>query len=113
MQLLSGERQRLVDSNGILQYYTTTGQVPDQDDSDYEVGPSVFWRNALHIWQSNPDLRKVLKCPDYQSIIKANADAAANEPTDGSSIEMLTNYTAVLVAATTMLVPQAASPESS
>jgi hypothetical protein len=102
-QLLSGVRQHLVDGSGVVQSYTTTGYVPDGDDGDYQTGPGVFWRNALYVWKTNPDLRTFLASQEYKAMVQVNADAAANAPTDGESIETLTNQTAVLVAATAML----------
>ena len=102
-QLLSGVRQHLVDGSGIVQSYTMTGNTPDGDESDYQIGPSAFWRNALYVWKTNPDLRNFLTSQEYQAMVRASADAAVKAPTDGQTIETLTNYTAVLVAATAML----------
>jgi hypothetical protein len=102
-QLLSGVRQQLVDPSGAVQSYTTTGYVPDVAYSDYETGPGVFWRNALYVWQSNSDLRSLLASPEYQAMVRASAEPAANRPTDGQSIDALTNDIAVLVAAAVML----------
>lgn len=102
-QLLSGVRQYLVDGSDVVQSYTTTGCIPDGDEPDYQTGPGVFWRNALYVWKTNPDLHTFLASQEYQAMVRASADAAANALTNGQSIETLTNHTAVLVAATAML----------
>jgi hypothetical protein len=100
--LLSGVRQRLVDDSGIVLNYTTEGAPPDDDTPDYQVGAGVFWRNALYVWKNNAELRTVLAGSEYQRIVRASADAAAEAPLEGTT-ETLTNQTAVLVAATAML----------
>jgi hypothetical protein len=80
-----------------------TGCVPDFDTSDYQVGSGVFWRNALYVWKNNPDLLALLKGAEFQTTLRASADAAAKPLTGNESIETLTNQTAVLVAATAIL----------
>jgi hypothetical protein len=101
--LLRGVSKGLVDHN-VVQNWTTTGEVPSDDTSDYQVGAGVFWRNCLYVWKKNDiALRPFLKA-EYKEIVQASADAAANAlpPLEGT-IETLTNQTAVLVAATEML----------
>jgi hypothetical protein len=102
-QLLSGVRQRLVDDSGVVQSYTSEGTVPDNDTLDYRTGAGVFWRNALYVWKTNADLRAFLAGLEYQTIVRASADAAVKAPTGGGSIDELTNQTAALVAASAML----------
>jgi phospholipid N-methyltransferase len=100
--IITGALQALF-SNGQLQNYTTTGCVPDGDVNDYQTGTGVFWRNVLHVWKTNSNLRTFLNQPDYQKMLRASADAVVNASPAGQSIETLTNRTAVLVAATAML----------
>jgi hypothetical protein len=101
-EILRGVGKALVDGKNVVQNWTTTGEVPSDDTSDYQVGAGVFWRNCLYAWKKNYiALRPFLKA-EYEGIVRASADAAANDP--DSSFEALTNQLAVLVAATEMLV---------
>ena len=106
-QLLSGVRQKLTYKTdpSIVQSYTATGAVPGDppDYQDYETGAGVFWRNVLYLWKTNTDLRSVLAKSEYQGMVKASADAAAQAETNGQEIGTLTNQLAVLVAAAAML----------
>jgi hypothetical protein len=102
-QLLSGVRNHLAGGSAVVVNYTTTGCVPDFDESDYQVGSGVFWRNALYVWKTNPDLRTFLEGEDYKAMVRASAAAVATLPTAKETIETLTNQTAVLVAANAML----------
>ncbi len=63
----------------------------------------MFWRNALYVWKTNADIRTFLAGPEYQTIVRASADAAAKARTGGECFDTLTNQTAVLVAASAML----------
>ena len=36
----------------------------------------MFWRNYLYVWNTNPDLRALLKGSDYEAMVRASADAA-------------------------------------
>lgn len=101
--LLAGVQQRLVSTQGVLESYTQEGYVPDGDLTDYATGPGVFWRNALYVHKTNADLRSSLASPEYRRVLLASANAAADAPT-GTAIDSLTNETAVLVAATAMLI---------
>jgi hypothetical protein len=100
--LLAGARQELF-KNGAVQNWTTSGWVPDDDESDYQTGTGVFWRNVLHVFNTNSELRNFLRQTEYQTMLRNSADAVVNAPTGNQSIETLTNRTAVLVAATAML----------
>jgi hypothetical protein len=66
------------------------------------VGSGVFWRNALYVYRTNNDLKQFLAQPEWQTIIRASADAALLSPLN-PTIEELTNQVATLVAATAML----------
>jgi hypothetical protein len=102
--LLRGISLRLAkNNNGVVRNYTEEGYVPDGDTGDYQVGSGVFWRNALRVWKTNPDLQRFLAQPEYQAIIRASADAALLAPVGGASFEQLSNQVSVLVAATAML----------
>jgi hypothetical protein len=102
--LLAGMSRNLVDSAHVLQSYTKkTGCVPDFDTADYQVGSGVFWRNALYVWKTNTDVLALLKGAEFQTTLRASANAAAKPLTGKESIETLTNQTAALVAATAML----------
>lgn len=105
--LLSGVSRNLVDGGHVVVSYTRktaqTGCVPDFDTSDYQVGSGVFWRNALYVWKTNPDMIALLKGVEFQTTLRASANAAAKPLAGTESIETLTNQTAVLVAATAML----------
>ena len=98
-QLLEGVRQHIT-TNGVVGGYTDTGSPPDYE--NYQTGSGIFWRNALYVWNTNPDLQAVLKGEEYQAMIRASAEAA-KKPDDGT-IQALTNDTAALVAACAMLV---------
>jgi hypothetical protein len=98
-QLLEGVRQHIT-TNGVVGGYTHTGTPPDE--LNYQTGSGIFWRNALYVWNTNPDLKAVLQGQEYQAMIRASAEAAKH-PDDGS-IQALTNDTAALVAACAMLV---------
>jgi hypothetical protein len=101
--LLKGVSLRLAkNNNGVVRDWTQEGYVPDGDTGDYQVGSGVFWRNALYVWKTNPELQRVLAQPEYQSIIRASADAASFAPI-GETIEHLANQVSTLVAATAML----------
>lgn len=99
-QLLEGVRQHMT-TDGVVGSFTDTGAPPNGDYPDYETGSGIFWRNALYVWNTNPDLKAVLKGQEYQAMIRASAEAA-KQPDDGS-IQALTNDTAALVAASAML----------
>ena len=102
--LLRGISLRLAkNNNNVVRSYTEEGQVPDGDIANYQTGSGVFWRNALYVWKTNPDLQRFLAQPEYQTIIRASADAALFAPIGGASFEQLTNQVSTLVAATAML----------
>ena len=101
-RLIAGVYQRLFE-DGTVQNWTTTGCVPDGDESDYQVGSGVFWRNLLYVWKNNSELQTFLKQSDYQNMLRNSADTAANSNTGEASFEELANQTAVLVAATAIL----------
>lgn len=100
-QLLEGVRQHMT-TKGVVGGYTDTGCPPDNDSSDYQTGSGIFWRNALYVWNTNPDLKAVLQRPEFQAMIQASAEDAKNA--NDTSIQSLTNDTAALVAACAMLV---------
>ena len=62
----------------------------------------VLAQCALRV-ETNPDLQRFLAEPEYQTIIRASADAALLAPIGGASFEQLTNNVSILVAATAML----------
>ena len=101
--LLRGISLRLAKTNnGVVRDWTQEGYVPDGDTGDYQVGSGVFWRNALYVYTTNPDLKQFFAQPEWQAIIRASADAALLSPLN-PTIEQLTNQVAALVAATAML----------
>jgi hypothetical protein len=59
-------------------------------------------RRSLYVWKNYSEMRNVLHGSDYQKLLRVSADAAANAK-PGTDIDTLTNQTAVLVAAATML----------
>jgi hypothetical protein len=104
--LLLAARTTLTNKSGVLGYCTTTGSVPNDDTRDYCTGPGVFWRNALHAWNSNGELRACMSGAEYQTFIGANADAVVAEtawPANDDELDQRTNDVAVLVAALSML----------
>lgn len=101
-QLISGVCTHLTEA-GVVQDFTRTGQVPQFDFADYETGAGVFWRNALYVWRTNRDLLSAFTDTRFQQTLRASADAAANSPIKGATIDTLTKETAVLVAASAML----------
>jgi hypothetical protein len=102
--LLRGVSLRLAkNNNNVVRSYTEEGHIPSGDFANYQTGSGVFWRNALYVWKTNPDLQRFLTQPEYQAIIRASADAALFTPIAGASFEELTNQVATLVAATAML----------
>jgi hypothetical protein len=105
--LLVGARLSLIDSKGLLQPWTASGQVPAAnvnewaDTPDYLTGTGVFWRYLLQAWKlNNSDLRKLIGSTDYKAFIRNNADVALKQETD---LDKLSNQIAVLVAATVVL----------
>ncbi len=100
-ELLNGALT-LVDGNGVLMSYTTSGAVPDGDVTDYATGTGVFWRNMLYAWKNNQDLAASISTPGYMALVKTNADAAVNS-TEATDCDRLTNQLAILVAATAIL----------
>lgn len=99
-QLISGVCEHMTE-NDIVLNYTRSGHVPDTDNRDYRTGAGVFWRNALHVWKTNSELRTFLARPAFQKVMQATADAAKSR--SGTNIDALTTDTAVLVAASVML----------
>ncbi len=100
--LLTGVRRFLIDGGGLLLPWTSTGDVPDGDATDYATGPGVFWRYALHAFRTDSDLRAILSTRYFQDFLKVNADAAAQSSGE-RSLDELTNDVAVLVAAANMV----------
>lgn len=100
--VIAGAYQELF-KQGEVQNYTTSGWVPSNDSPDYQTGTGVFWRNVLHAWKTNGNMRAFLAQPDYQKMLRSSADKVLNTPTDDPTLENITNQTAVLVAATAML----------
>ena len=102
-QLLEGVKTYLTDSNGLLMPYTSTGTVPDGDTGDYATGPGVFWRNVLHVWKNNSDVKAFIYQPEYLKFLQGCADAVATPPSGNDTFDSLTNDLSVLVAATVIL----------
>jgi hypothetical protein len=99
--LLVGVQQRLVDDAGVLRNYSKSGNVPGGDIDDYQTGSGVFWRNALHVWNTRSDLRIYLQVDKFQAMLRASANAAAQS--SDQRFDMLSNQIAVLLAAVAML----------
>jgi hypothetical protein len=105
--LIAGARYYLRNSmTGQLLSFTTTGQVPGNDYDDYQTGPGVFWRNMLHAWNVDPDLKAFLNQPAYTEWLKLNAEFAIKS--QKSDFDSLTNDLSVVVAAAVMLKPSGA-----
>lgn len=100
--IIDGSYQQLF-KNGEVQNWTASGWVPSNDTGDYQTGTGVFWRNVLHVWKTNQDLRTFLAQPNYQKMLRDSADKIVNNPSDDPTFETVTNQTAVLVAAAAML----------
>ena len=101
ISLLGGAKNRLMTDEGLLRNWSNSGDVPDGDEGDYQVGAGVFWRNLLYAWENNATLRGVVGQRDYQTFVQTNADAAAKSTL--ATFDSLTRDIAVLTAATAVL----------
>jgi hypothetical protein len=98
--LLLGAKNQLT-HNGLLQDWSDTGDVPEDDRGDYRTGAGVFWRNLLHAWNNDDTLRGVIGQPDYQTFVQTNAEAAKNSTLQ--TFDQLTQDVAALTVATAVL----------
>jgi len=117
--LLTGVRLSLVDAQGELLPFTTSGTPPHAVDKppdrlDYRTGTGVFWRYLLQAWNlKDPDLHVFLASADFKNFVETNAKAAMADPrkkTKGDIAippaeiaDILSNQIAALVAAIVML----------
>jgi hypothetical protein len=104
-QLLRGVLLKLTDpkNQDELYPYTNNPELPPPggDSDDYKTGPGVFWRNVLHAWNADSDVKALLTQDDYQQFLQGNAKLAIASQSE--DFDDLTNDLAVLLAANKIL----------
>ena len=104
-QLFAGVLNKLTDPTNEYELYPYTNNpelpVPGGDSDDYKTGPGVFWRNVLHAWNIDSDVKTLLSQVEYQQFLQGNAKLALES--QSGDFDDLTNDLAVLLAANKIL----------